>query len=536
MVYKTGMWKAQAVVLEPSCFKGHGAVATDSKICSEIGRDILAKGGSAVDAAIAALLCISIIHPQSMGLGGGLMFTVMEKSGKVKIINARSTVPQNYNPNLLKDCSRRDRTGSQWIGVPGEILGYEEAHRRYGKLNFSDLFQPAIKLAKEGVTVSHILEYHLQQHCLSVDAAPLCKLFYKNGTLLKAGDTVKYNKLARTLVVVAEEGTKALYNGTIAQDLIQDIKDAGGKLSLKDLQSFKVEVTDAWNVSIGEYKMHFPRPPAGGALIGFILNVMKGYNLSSDSVKGDGIQTYHRYVVTCDHANKQRNYTRDYSFVSQEFRNASEKLIKEEFAAEQRQQIDAKIASNLLGYNTNSIVDSVGTTHISVLDENGTAVSVTSTINDPFGSKVYSPKTGIILNNLLADFCELADRILPGERPPSFTAPSVLYSKSKQETLVIGGSGGQWITTRVALALMNYLWFGKDLEQAIKDPVVFVNSTYRLDFETGFNQAVKDGLRGKDYEVGVLKNNYTAVNAVLKKNNCITAWSDKRKGGVAAGY
>ncbi|XP_036382052.1 glutathione hydrolase 5 proenzyme-like [Megalops cyprinoides] len=509
----------------------HGAVATESEVCSEIGRDILQNGGSAVDAAIAALLCVSVVHPQSMGLGGGVIFTVMEKSGKVKIINARATVPQVYKRNLMEHCSGKDRTGGQWIGIPGEIRGYEEAHRLYGKLKFSDLFQPAIKLAKEGVKVSRFLGIHLKEHCPSIDAAPLCKLFYnENGSLLKG--TVKYEELAKTLEIIAEDGPDAFYNGRIAEDLIQDIKDASGTLSLEDLQSFKVKVTDAWNVSIGEYKMHFPSPPSGGVLIPFILNVMK------DSIKeSEKTLTHHRYVNTCKFANGQRKYTRDYNFMSPKFRVNSRRLTLEDFARifinNHYSDSDCCQDEELKLSTCN---DSVGATHISVLDEDGTAVSVTSTINDPFGSKVYSPKTGIILNNLLADFCGLADHICPGEQPPSSTAPCVLYSKSKQETLLIGGSGGDMITTRVAMALMNYLWFGKDLKSAINAPAVFVNCNNRLEFEEGFDKFVINGLKDIGHKEEDLQNSYTAVNAVLKKQNRITAWSDKRKGGVAAGY
>ncbi|XP_036435586.1 glutathione hydrolase 5 proenzyme-like [Colossoma macropomum] len=135
------------------------AVAADSENCSEVGRDILFSGGSAVDAAIAALLCTSVVNPQCMGIGGGVIFTIMDKNGTVKTINTRETVPKNFRGNL-SDCSY-DSTGSQWIGVPGQIRGYEHVHRLYGRLPWSRLFQPTIRMAREGVKISEILARYL---------------------------------------------------------------------------------------------------------------------------------------------------------------------------------------------------------------------------------------------------------------------------------------------------------------------------------------------------------------------------------------
>ncbi|KAG7480603.1 hypothetical protein MATL_G00058080 [Megalops atlanticus] len=512
------------------------AVTTDAEVCSDIGCAILDEGGSAVDAAIAALLCIPLIHPQSMGLGGGLMFTVMEKNGKVTIINSRPTVPKVFNPNLLKECSVKNgtKTGSEWIGVPGEILGYKEAYNLYGKLPWPQLFNETIELARKGVKVSRILDRYLKKFNKSIEAHPsLCEVFCdQNKKVLKLHDIVKYEKLADTLDIIAKEGPDAFYNGSIGRDLIQDIKNADGELTMEDLQLFKVNVTEAWNVSIGEYKMFFPPTPSGGALIGFILNVMKGYSLTSDSIKGNQTTlTYHRYVEAYKFANGQRKHMRDLNFYPN--KRKAQRLVTEEFAKNIRQKISDNSTRNESDYEVTINMDPLvsGTSHVSVLDENGMAVSVTSTINHPFGSMVYSGKTGIILNNQLADFCEDAGRkdpISPGEQPPSSTAPSVFYSKSKGETLVIGGSGGLWITAGMALALMNHLWFGKDLEEAISAPVVFVNSTNALIFEERFDQTVMEGLRKtghkSDYNYTDKENVKNVVNAVLRKNDTITKW------------
>ncbi|XP_035760044.1 glutathione hydrolase 5 proenzyme-like [Neolamprologus brichardi] len=162
---------------------------------------------------------------------------------------------------------------SRWIGVPGEIRGYEVAHRLYGKLPWADLFQPAIKLAREGFPIP----YYQGQHIPRINNTSIRKLYLdKNGNLLKTGDTVKFEKLADTLEMIANEGPDVFYNGPIAKNLTSDIQDAGGNLTKEDLASYQANVTDAWNISLGDYRMYFPPPPAGGAILSFILNIMKG--------------------------------------------------------------------------------------------------------------------------------------------------------------------------------------------------------------------------------------------------------------------
>uniref|UniRef100_A0A3B4T3N4 Gamma-glutamyltransferase 5a n=1 Tax=Seriola dumerili TaxID=41447 RepID=A0A3B4T3N4_SERDU len=477
------------------------AVAADSGKCSEIGRDILQRGGSAVDGAIAALLCTSVMNPQSMGIGGGSIFTVMDNSGKVKIINSRETVPRKFKSDLLKSCPKTFQlvSGSQWIGVPGEIRGYEQAHRLYGKLPWATLFQPAIQLAREGFPIPQV------QVIFSLT----------DGNLLKTGDKVKFEKLAETFEMIANHGADAFYTGRIAEDLIRDIEEAGGTLTVQDLASYRVTVTDAWAVPLGEYQMYIPPPPAGGVILSLILNIMKGYGLNSASLTGEQkTLAYHRYAEALKFANGLKK--------------------QDSFADHIRSLISSDKAHDPQYYNITPYLDSMGTTHVSVLAEDGSAVSVTSTINHIFGSKVFSPNTGVILNNELSDFCGRVDDIFPGEQPPSSMAPTVLKSQSK--TLVIGSTGGSMITTGIASTLMNHLWFGKSLKEAIASPVVFVDSQNALKFEPNFDKNVIEALKALGHHQETASNFYNVVNAVEKEDGCICAVSDARKLGQAAGY
>uniref|UniRef100_A0A8C6LBU5 Gamma-glutamyltransferase 5a n=1 Tax=Nothobranchius furzeri TaxID=105023 RepID=A0A8C6LBU5_NOTFU len=479
------------------------AVAADSWKCSEIGRDILQQGGSAVDGAIAALLCTSIMNPQSAGIGGGSIFTVMDSSGEVKIINSRETVPSQVEPDLLTSCSKQ-LIGSKWIGVPGEIRGYEKAHKLYGKLPWADLFQPTIELARKG---------------FSLLTSSFRKLYSdENGNLLKTGEIVKFEKLANTLEIIAKNGADSFYSGKIAKDLIRDVQEAGGKLTLEDLASYNVTVTDAWIVPIGEYQMYTPPPPAGGFLLSLILNIMTGFQMKSPP-RSDDEKTlfYHRYIEAFKFANGLKSHIRDPRFFSDKVGTTKNDRTH-----------DPQY------YNTSSYLDSLGTTHVSVLAEDGSAVSVTSTINHIFGSRIYSSSTGVILNNELADFCGRANSFSPGEQPPSSMAPVVLKSQSK--ILLIGASGGSMITTGLASALINHLWFGKSLKEAIASPVVFINSKNAAKFEPGFDEDVIKTLKARGHNHEPPGKFYNVVNAVEKVDGCVCAVSDKRKRGEAAGY
>lgn len=504
------------------------AVAADSEKCSKIGRDMLQKGGSAVDGAIAALLCTSLVNPQSMGLGGGAIFTVMTSSGNVTIINSRETAPKVLKKDLLKDCPEpfRFMTGTEWIGVPGEIRGYELAHRLYGKLPWATLFEPTIKLAREGLQIPEVLGNYIP---LINTTFPLYKLFSDaKGKPLKKGDTVKFEKLADTLETIANRGPESFYSGQIAKDLISDIQQAGGKLTLTDLASYKATVSDAWDFPLGDFEVHIPPPPAGGVILALVLNILKGYNLTAESSKA---MAYHRYIEAFKFANGLKKHVGDPNFISDKL---ARMFIQDGFADQIRRLISNRTHEDQF-YNLTSYLDSLGTTHVSILAEDGSAVSVTSTINHIFGSQIFSPKTGIILNNELADFCGKVDKIHPGEQPPSSASPAVFKSQSK--TLVIGSTGGSMITTGIASTVMNHLWFGKSLKEAINSPVVFVSAQNQPKFEGKFDQNVIEGLKALGHQYDPKERRFfNVVNAVEKDGDCIYAVSDARKKGKAAGY
>ncbi|XP_013859229.1 gamma-glutamyltransferase 5 [Austrofundulus limnaeus] len=532
-----------ATFVRARCSRGsfrRAAVAADSKLCSEIGKSMLEQGGSAADGAIAALLCTSVVNPQSAGIGGGSIVLVKNETGGVTVYNFRETVPKTFKTNLLNDCPTTFRisTGGQWIGVPGELLGYKVIHQRHGKLPWEKLFEPTIKLAREGIPMPPFLARFMSSPLVKnyVENSSLCEVFCNNNkTVLKEGDTLRLSILADTLEAIAFHGVDAFYNGRIGQALIRDIKAAGGTLEMEDLRSFKVQEEGAWTVPLGDTQMHVPPPPAGGALLAFVLQIMKGFSLTSDSQDGEKkIQMYHQYAEALKFTNGQKK-----SIYDPGFKNTlptADRLIDPSFADHIRKMITSNGTHENSYYNNiKPPPDHLGTSHVSVLDENGMAVSATSTINQLFGGAVYSRHTGIVLNNELADFCHRTNTVKAGERPPSSMTPVILESKSGR-IIVIGGSGGSMITSAMALSLINRLWLGMSLKDSIAAPIIFVDSQNKLNFEPQFDESVKKGLTALGHKVGTWPYFFNVVNGLEKENGCIEAVSDRRKMGVSAGF
>ncbi|XP_038198177.1 glutathione hydrolase 5 proenzyme isoform X3 [Arvicola amphibius] len=420
-----------------SCGPGafaHAAVAADSKICSDIGRAILQQQGSPTDAAIAALICTGVVNPQSMGLGGGVIFTIYNATtGKVEVINARETVPASHVWGLLDQCKK---------------------------------------------------------------AQPL---------------------------------------GT------------GSRLTVQDLAAFQPDVAAPLEMTLGNYTLYSPPPPAGGAILNFILNVLQGFNFSAETVaRPEGkVNMYHHLVETLKFAVGQRWWLWD-SYSRPGIQNTSQNLLREALAQHIRQKIDGRGDHQLSHYNLTGVRGNrMGTSHVSVLGEDGSAVAATSTINTPFGAMVYSPRTGILLNNELLDFCwrhepgsTATPPPVPGERPPSYMVPSILVNKAQGSKLVIGGAGGELIVSAVVQTIMNKLWLGFDLTEAIAAPILHVNSKGHVEYEPKFNEEVKKGLqdRGQSQSQSPRLFFLNTVQAVSQEGPCVYAASDQRKAGKASGY
>ncbi|XP_051560137.1 glutathione hydrolase 1 proenzyme-like [Myxocyprinus asiaticus] len=526
------------------------AVAADNGICSKIGRDILQRGGSAVDAAIAALLCLGVVHPHTMGIGGGVIFNIYDASTEnVIIIDARETAPRNANKTMFGNSYQMEKTGNLSIAVPGQIRGLELAHIKFGRLPWKVLFQPSINLARDGFKISKSLSRAIKNKCASNDSkVTLCDAFRdSNKNLLKENDNLNLIKLADTYQKIADEGPNAFYTGSIAKN----IEIETGIITREDLEKYKAKEKNTINISVGENTVYVPDAPSGGPVLALILNVLKGYNFSSHSMstKENKTLTYHRIIEAFRFAYAERTKLGDPQNDNlKPIHDAIQDITSEHFANNIRSKITDTTHPESYYKPESYVPDDKGTSHLSVIAGDGSAVAVTSSINDHFGSLVMSPSTGIIFNNQMDDFTYpcyeksngLNNCIKAGKRPLSSMSPTIIFDKHNQVKMVVGASGGKQITTGTAQVILDYLFFNYDLNKSVNEPRVHTelrpdNTSAESDFEESLYKGLNKTHHHKIYLLPLNKT-LARVQSVVQQNGEICAKCDDRKGGYPAGY
>ncbi|XWS17357.1 hypothetical protein CRYUN_Cryun33cG0060400 [Craigia yunnanensis] len=460
-----------------------GVVAADDGRCSEIGVLMLKRGGHAVDAAVATALCVGVVNPMASGIGGGAFMIVRSSStSQTQAFDSRETAPLAASQNMYNNDIKAKYKGALSMGVPGEIAGLHEAWLRYGRLAWRTLFEPAIKLAKEGFVVAPYLGLTIAANACTIMNDPgLRQVFAPNGKLLQAGEKCYNVELAHSLEEVAEQGPGAFYNGAIGEKLVKDLRQVGGILTMEDLRNYKVEVIDAMAANVMDYTVYGMPPPSSGTLgMSLVMNIFDSYG-SADAAKGDlGL---HRLIEALKHMFAERMNLGDPDFVD------ITKYISEMLSISYAKQIQEKILDNTTFpaeyymYRWSQLRDH-GTSHFCVVDAERNAVSMTTTVNYPFGAGVLSPSTGIVVNNEMGDFSaptEIspdmlppapANFIRPNKRPLSSMTPLII-TKDNQLAGVIGGSGGMNIIPAVTQVFLNHFILGMEPLAAVQHPRIY---------------------------------------------------------------
>uniref|UniRef100_A0A0E0FGA2 Gamma-glutamyl transferase n=1 Tax=Oryza nivara TaxID=4536 RepID=A0A0E0FGA2_ORYNI len=420
---------------------GVGAVAADDGRCSEVGAAALRAGGHAADAAVAAALCLGVVHPMSSGVGGGAFIVTRDAaSGDAVAFDARETAPAAATPDMYAGNPTSKYKGALAMGVPGELAGLHAAWSRYGRLPWKDLFAPAIKLARDGFTVVPPVAGALKEAERDVLADPgLRAVFAPQGRILAAGEVCRNPALADTLEAVASGGVEAFYGGAIGERFVADVRRAGGIATVDDLRAYKVEVSDAMRAdAMGYTFLGMPPPSSGTVGMALVLNILDGYK-SLEFLKG--FLGVHRFIEALKHMLAIRMALGDPDYVNVAG-NVSQ-MLSPAFADKIRQRIvDNTTFPPSYYFPKWSQLNDHGTSHLCVVDGDRNAVAMTTTVNSYFGAHVLSPSTGIVLNNEMDDFSVPAERtpdhlppapanfIAPGKRPLSSMTPTIILKAS----------------------------------------------------------------------------------------------------------
>lgn len=473
------------------------------------------------------------------------MTIYIKEKNTVECLDSRETAPIAATQNAFTNISSTNIRPGLFVGVPSELKGLWELHKKYGKLPWNELFAPVIELCREGHDVTEYLARILQIKKREIlENESLKEIFVNsNNDVLNVGDKIKRPKLAETLEKISIHGADMFYEGEIGKMIVDDVIKEGGVLSEIDLKNYKVRWLSPLVMNLTESgdKLLYTVPlPGSGSILIFILNVLKGFTLKHD------ILSYHRIIETFKFAFSIRAELGDPEF-STKVAELERNLTRLDFAELFRKKIDdAKTHEPFYYGNGSALPEDHGTAHISILAPNGDAISITSTINNAFGSMIRS-RTGIILNDEINDFTFVkspgehsssdANFISPGKRPISSMMPSIVLDADGHVRMIIGSAGGTKIITATAQAmisrfLMNStqhlesIFASKRLHHQLKPNII--------NFEEGFDNNIIEGLRSLNHTiVKELKEliGFGALVGISIENEEIFSAFDPRRGG-----
>lgn len=523
-------------------------VVAGSPIASQVGRDILRQGGNAVDAAVAVGFAMAVVHPEAGNLGGGGFMVLRLADGTVQTLDYRETAPARATRDMYLDSlgepTDRSLTGHLAAGVPGAVAGLTEAHHRFGHLPFAAVIAPAIGLARDGFLVD---EY--RSRSIAGDSARLARFpasrasYLPNGAPPAAGTTLRQPDLAATLEAIRVHGADGFYRGSVADLIVAEMERGGGVISRDDLAGYRAIWREPIAIRYRGYTI-YSMPPAssGGVTMGEILNIMEGY----DPVPPFGSPgLVHLEAEAMRRAFTDRNtWLGDPAFVQ----NPTDRLLSKSYAADLRKGI-GEHASPTPAFAPGPRTGA-STTHYSVVDAEGNAVSCTTTLNDSYGSAVTVTGGGFLLNDEMDDFATApgkpnmyglvqgeANAIAPGKRMLSAMTPSIVLDPHGRLFLVVGTPGGPRIITMVYHVISNVIDHRMSLPDAVVAPRMHhqgLPDTLQVELG-GFPPATLDSLRARGHAIGA-GGYWGDVEAIIRTPAGWQGVSDPRRGGGGSGF
>ena len=551
LVFVTALSSRTQTILDYQS-KSHPVIGQDFMVVSqnihatEVGYEILKKGGNAVDASVAVGFALAVTLPRAGNLGGGGFILIYDKgTDKISSIDYRSAAPKNATSEMYVDGDSVKRFGHLVNAVPGSVAGLLKAHEDFGSLPLRTLLQPAINLAKDGFEVTHDLNYVLEwgKESMLANQASKDKFYSSSQEPLKVKSNFKQPELAKTLFKISKQGSEIFYKGEIAEWISEESLSNGGLITLDDMASYKAKYREPIEIDYRGYRIVSMGPAASGGLVLLqTLNILENFNLKETG--HNSAETVHLLSEAMQRAFADRAVFHgdpDYYDVP------VEKSLSKEYAKERAQTIgdlrtkDGEIfAGNLKNYD-----ESPDTTHYSIIDSEGNAVSNTYTLGSSFGSGVTVKKGGFLMNNQMRNFSHFygqegkeygnseANRLEPGKRMISTQTPTLVFDPDGRLVMILGSPGGGRIPNILTQVISNVIDHEMSFSEAVMAPRINQRLEGKLQLETGFSPDTIKLLKAKNHQP---ENSMTmgSVQAVFLEGDTLYGVADTRRPGAMA--
>ncbi|MDM0003948.1 gamma-glutamyltransferase [Variovorax sp. J22G73] len=463
----------------------HGMVVSAQHLASKVGVDVLKRGGNAVDAAVAVGYALAVVYPAAGNLGGGGFMTVQLADGRKTFLDFREKAPLAATANMYLDKDSNvvkglSTNGHLAVGVPGSVSGMEYAREKYGTMKRAALIAPSIQLAEKGFALEQGDIDMLWTSTADFQKDPVSgAIFLNKGEPFQVGQKLVQKDLGKTLRAISKSGPDGFYKGWVGNAIVASSQAGKGIITQADLDQYQTRELAPVECDYRGYRVvSAPPPSSGGVIICEMLNILEGYPLKDLGFRS--AQSVHYQIEAMRHAYVDRNsYLGDPDFV----KNPLDRLLDKGYAEKIRAAIDPKKAGVSKDIKPGVAPhEGSNTTHYSITDQWGNAVSVTYTLNDWFGAKVTAAKTGVLLNNEMDDFTSKigvpnmyglvqgeANAIAPGKRPLSSMSPTIV-SKDGKPVFVVGTPGGSRIITAVLHTILNVVDYGMNVQEAVDAP------------------------------------------------------------------